>query len=92
MSKKPDGGPAFPAPGYIQQGMTLRDAIAMSAPECPYHADFPFLTIPTPHRVVDDPDKPGGKLVLHSRQETQFERMARWAYGYADAMLAERDK
>ncbi len=33
MSKKPDGGPAFPAPGYVNQGMSLRDYFAAKAME-----------------------------------------------------------
>lgn len=34
-TNKPDGGPAFPAPGYVNQGMSKREYYAAHAPQRP---------------------------------------------------------
>lgn len=72
MSKKPDGGPAFPAASYLHRGMSLRDYFAAHAPERPGG----WWPTPRPERL----------------ETWSPELHAAWAFAYADAMLAERDK
>lgn len=88
MSKRNDGGPAFPvtAHGLACQGMTLRDFFAA-------HAPFPSatntLTVDEIRALLPDsevPDDALGQLKLVMRA-TALVR-----YAYAAAMLAEREK
>lgn len=82
MSKKPDGGPAFPAPGYIQQGMTLRDYSAI-------HANI------SGEMRAESAAKLVGRMPPEDFIESIAywnEVGAKLAYMYADAMLAEREK
>lgn len=92
---KNDGGSAFPKPahgepGYYsyvsgQPGMTLRDWFAGHAPELPY--DFG-------HTVRPDLDNYRDRFEEYERDMAQWltDRLALWAYAYADAMLAAREK
>ena len=101
MSKK-TGGPAFPyvhdippGPGMVrsinvEEGMTLRDYFAAKAPETPDMQIFPIKQWSS--EVIADLGNGlrGPKKVF--RQESWAERDARWAFEYADAMIAERAK
>ncbi|HYD34131.1 MAG TPA: hypothetical protein VEA39_06120 [Methylophilaceae bacterium] len=81
---KNTGGSAFPygvdGVGLVH-GMTLRDYFAAKAPVCP--ASFSPMCLR--NRNPDEDGKYG------SRMETEMERLSRWAYEYADAMLKARE-
>lgn len=83
MSRKPNGGPAFPETEYgghssrhpidMRPGMTLRDYFAGQA-----------LAGLTANMTVS--------AHLSESGAAGFPTLSRSAYGYADAMLAEREK
>jgi len=86
-----DGGAAFPYEEevctgsqfavQVHTGMTLRDYFAAKAPVCPAS----FVPMCLRNREPDENGKYG------SRMETEMERLGRWAYEYADAMLKARE-
>lgn len=82
MSKKDDGGPAFPETEYYEEkaistmpGMSLRDAFAISA---------------IPMATKWEEDSPTGPFAEH--MIPTYAGIATRAYLLADAMLAEREK
>lgn len=80
-----DGGPVYP------QGMSLRDWFAGQAPECPvpmrYARDIPFLGDDLWSQLTYDQQQ---VYLAGSHLRTEAEHLARWAYAYADAMIAAR--
>lgn len=96
MSKDPwkeQGGPAFPtqnASYAFYKGMSLRQYFAAHAPEVPDMQTFPIKQW-TELEVIDLGDgQRGRRNVMH--QESWAARNARWAFEYADSMLAEMGK
>lgn len=108
MSVKPDGVsdfsmPEYPEPAFPRTrqgvggetifeayGMTLRDYFASTAPAVPDTQTYPIKKW-YKNEVVDRGNGMKGlREVVY--QESWAERSARWAFEYADAMLAERAK
>jgi hypothetical protein len=85
MSKKEDGGPAFPMytgnPENWVSGLSLRDYFAVRAPIDPGVVRNDF------NRLVS---KMEWDNVL--TEDMLFEEVARLSYAYADAMIKERSK
>ena len=81
MNEIVDGGPAFPSHGtmgeVVQEGMPMRDVFALAALEGLLAGHEP-----TPIWI----------LIRGRSWLKKPEFVARMAYEYADAMLAERDK
>ena len=95
MSAK-DGGNAFPVPNLQDDesfnGMSLRDYFAAHAPEVPdWFQHLQWQTEAT--TKVSQLGDPGRYAkVIERHIESGPQRIARWNYSYADAMIAERGK
>lgn len=84
-AERDDGGPAFPfagSDGHVlnDSGMSLRDYFAS-------HALNGLLSCPN-----DEPCVSTDRAGIEREQREFAAKMARFAYQYADAMIAERKK
>jgi hypothetical protein len=95
------GGPAFPHEKVTGRdpmgatmteyfpGATLRDYIAVQAPDMPDNYKRKEKDV---QKVVPDGSTGRKRITTVKEWEEPAQHLARWAYAYADAMLAERAK
>lgn len=103
-AKAKDGGPAFPlhiltsyadreAPKYFH-GMSLRDYFAAHCPETPpnYPWDYPMAKVGDGSEKGSRPSSsPAGTPIGPAEKMSPEARDSKWAWQYADAMLARRN-
>ena len=100
MSKKPDGGPAFPCSFHngSQKGMSLRDWLAGNAPkEIADYFVVQYFGWPDdlPSRSRNWLPSEDDTVLVRWRALTHSERArctAAWPWAWANDMLAEREK